>query len=112
MSRIIGEHYEGDVRVRYVQHGDDLTVERHQDAQAVVDQVAAMNSHGVRTLDGLGKPVAEVPLVAMMDYCAARGIPWERMAYSNDYDTEFRAFVAEHRKLQYEASKAHFAVSA
>ena len=111
MSRIIGEHYEGDVRVRYVQQGEELTVERSQDAQAVVERVAGMNSHGMKTLDGLGKPVAEVPLVAMMDWCAMRGIPWERMAYSNDYDKEFKQFVAEHTRLQYAPEKSHFSVT-
>lgn len=111
MSRLIGEHYEGDVRVRYVQQGDDLTVERHQDAQAVVDRVSGMNSHGMKTHEGLGKPIAEIPMVVLMDYCAKRGIPWEKMAYSNDYDTEFKAMAREYAKLQYAPDKPHFAVS-
>lgn len=111
MSRLIGEHYEGDIRVRYVQHGDDLTVERHQDAEQVIDRVAGMNAHGVKTLEGLGKPVAEIPMVVLMDYCAKRGIPWEKMAYSNDYDAEFKQLAREYEKLRYTPEKSLFAVS-
>lgn len=111
MSRLIGEHWENDVRVRYVQQGDELTVEHSQDAQAVVDRVAGMNSHGVKTLDGLGKPIAEIPVVTAMAWAAKRGIPWEKLLYSNDYDSEFKAFIAEHRKLQFEAEKSLFAVT-
>lgn len=112
MARLLGEEWEGDVRVRYYadEASGEMTVERHQDAQTIVDRVAGMNLAGVKTLDGLGKPVAEVPLVAMIEWCKARGIPWEKMAYGNDYDDEFKAFIAEHSRLQYEAKRL-FAVT-
>lgn len=112
MSRLIGEHWENDVRVRYVQRGEELTVERSQDAQATVDRVAGMNAHGVKTIDGLGKPMIEVPVVTAMAWAQKRGIPWEKLLYSNDYDAEFKAFAAEHSRLCFEAEKSHFAVTA
>jgi hypothetical protein len=107
MSRLIGEHYEaGGVRVRWYEQGDEITVERHQDAQDVVDLVSAVNAEGAPTIDGLGKPIAEVPVVAAMAWAAERGIPWEKLLYSNEYDTEFKRFCAEHSKLRYQNTKS------
>jgi len=108
MARLIGEHWEGDVRVRW--YGDDatneVTVERWQDPQAALDMVAQVNSEGPPTIDGLGKPVVDVPVVVAMKFCADRGIPWERLLYSNDYDDEFRRFAFEHSKLTYQNAKS------
>ncbi len=111
MARLIGEDWEGDVRVRHVLEGDALTVEHYQDAQAVVDRVAGMNANGMKTLDGLGKPMIEVPVVAAMEWAQKRGIPWEKLLYGNEYDAEFKAFAAEHSRLRFQADKSHFAVS-
>lgn len=112
MVRLIGEHYEGDVRVRW--WGDDatneVTVERHQDAQAAVDLVAAVNSEGAPTIDGLGKPIAEVPIVEAIAWAQKRGIPWEKLLYSNEYDGEFKRFAAEHSALRYTNTKSVHAV--
>ncbi|WP_324807219.1 hypothetical protein SH584_11485 [Sphingomonas sp. LY29] len=109
MIRKIGQHWEGDVRVTW--YGDDVTkevtVERWQDPQRAVDMVAAVNAEGGgKTIDGLGKPVVEVPIVAAMDFAARRGIPWEKLLYSNDYDEEFKRFAAEHSKLTYQNAKS------
>lgn len=106
MTRKIGEHFEGDIRVRWFADGDQITVERHQDAQAAVDLVSAVNAEGAPTIDGLGKPLVEVPLVAAMEWAQARGIPWEKLLYTNEYDAEFKRFAAEHSRLRYEARKA------
>lgn len=104
MIHLIGEHWEGDVRVRW--YGDDatntVTIERWQDASATLDKVAAVNLDGAPEVDGLGKAFAEVPIGAAMEYCERRGIPWEKFLYSNEYDREFKAFVAEYSKLRYE----------
>lgn len=112
MIRLIGEHWEGDVRVRW--YGDDVThevtIERSQDPQAALDMVAAVNSEGAPTIDGLGKPVAEVPVGAAMEYCSRRGIPWEKFLYGNQYDAEFKSFVAEYSRLAYRAKKTVHAV--
>jgi len=108
MPRLIGEHWEGDVRVRW--YGDDatseVTVERWQDPQAALDMVAAVNVEGAPTIDGLGKPVVEVPVVTAMKFCQERGIPWEKFLYGNDYDGEFKRFAAEHSKLAYVNTKS------
>lgn len=108
MIRLIGEHWEGDVRVRW--YGDDVThevtVERWQDPQFLLDKVAAVNSAGgAQTIDGLGKPMGEIPVVKAMEWAEARGIPWEKLLYSHEYDAEFRAFFREHQKLAYISSK-------
>lgn len=109
MIRMIGEHWEGDVRVRW--YGDDVTqevtVERWQDPQKALDMVAAVNSDGGgKTIDGLGKPVVEVPVVVAMAFCEQRGIPWEKFLYGNEYDTEFKLFAQGHSKLAYDNAKS------
>lgn len=111
MARLIGEHWEGDVRVRWF--GDDatnqVTVEHYQDTQAAVDLVATVNAQGAETIDGLGKPVLEIPVTAAMDFCSRRGIPWEKFLYGNEYDDEFKRFAQEHSKLAYHSRKNVFA---
>lgn len=112
MIRLIGEHWEGDVRVRW--YGDDatneVTVERWQDPQAAVDMVAAVNSEGAPTIDGLGKPIAEVPITVAMQFCEQRGIPWEKFLYGNAYDDQYRLFAQEYSKLAYRSVKTVHAV--
>lgn len=108
MIRVIGQHWEGDVRVTW--YGDDVenkvTVERWQDPQAALDLVAAVNAEGAPTIDGLGKPIAEVPVTVAMQFCEGRGIPWEKFLYGNEYDGEFKRFAAEYTKLAYSNSKS------
>jgi hypothetical protein len=107
MARLIGEHWEGDVRVRW--WGDEatneITIERWQDTQAALDMVAAVNAEGAPTIDGLGKPIAEVPIGAAMEFCHARGIPWEKFLYSPEFDDEYKRFAAEYSKLAYANAK-------
>lgn len=110
MAKLIGQHWEGDVRVRWYDNNGEIAVERSQDAQNVVAAVAATNSAGAPTIDGLGKPVAEIPMVVLIDWCAKRGIPWEKMAYSNEYDVEFKQLAAEHTKLRYDNTPSVFTV--
>jgi hypothetical protein len=107
MPRKIGEHYDANgVRETWWDNGDgNVTVQRHQDAQAAVDMVAAVNAEGAPTIDGLGKPLAEIPLVEAMAWAERRGIPWEKLLYSHGYDDEFRRFIGEYSKLAYKARK-------
>ena len=108
MIRLIGEHWEGDVRVRW--YGDDatneVTIERTQDPTQTIEMVAAVNADGAPTIDGLGKPIGEIPVTLAMEWAGNRGIPWEKLLYSNDYDAELRAFLREHNKLAYESRKS------
>ena len=112
MIRIIGRHWEGDVRVTW--YGDDVTnevtVERWQDPTKAIEMVAAVNAEGARTIDGLGKPIAEVPIGAAMEFCEKRGIPWEKFLYGNEYDEEYKRFAADYSKLAYQATKSVHAV--
>ena len=106
MAQLIGEHWEGPVRVRWYEQTDgSITIERHQDAQSAVDMVAAVNSEGAPTIDGLGKPVVEIPVVVAQEWALKRGIPWEKLLYSNEYDAEFKRFAQEYSRLRYEARK-------
>lgn len=110
MTRIIGQHREGDVLVRWHEDGEgNLSIVRHQDAQAAVDMVQAAGE--APTIDGLGKPMAEVPIVEAMDWAAKRGIPWEKLLYSNEYDAEFKRFCQDHTRLQYQTRKSLHAVA-
>ena len=106
--RLIGEHWEGDVRVRH--YFDDAAheykVERWQRPQVTLDKVAAVNSEGPTTIDGLGKPIGEIPVVKAMEWAQQRGIPWEKLLYSNEYDDELRLFLKEHQKLAYISRKS------
>jgi hypothetical protein len=108
MPRLIGEHHEANgVKVSYWDNGDgNVTVERSQDAQAALDMVAAVNAEGAPTVDGLGKPVIEVPVVEAMAWCGRRGIPWEKLLYSNEYDDDFKRFAQEYSRLCYENRKS------
>ena len=112
MTRLIGEHWEGDVRVRW--YGDEaegtVTVERWQDPTKVLEMVAAVNVEGAPTIDGLGKPIAEVPVGAAMEFCERRGIPWEKFLYGNEYDAEYKTFAREYSKLAYRSAKSVHAV--
>lgn len=113
MLRLLGEDWENDVRKRtFVDTATgEMTVEHWQDPQAAVDMVQAINTDGAKTLDGLGRPVVEIPVVAAMEFCRARGIPWERFMYGREYDGEFKRFCAEYTRLTYAARKTVHAVA-
>lgn len=104
---LVSETWENDIRVRtwYDDTDDQVTYERSQDVQNVVDMVAASNLHGNMTVDGLGKPIGEIPVATAIDWCAQRGIPWEKMLYTNEYDDQMRMFIREHKRLAYENTK-------
>lgn len=110
MADIIGQHLEGDVKVTWLTDGERIGIKREQDVQALVDNVAAANANGIVTTDGMGRPVIEMPLVLAMDWCAKRGIPWEKFLYSNEYDAEWKRFAVEHSKLTYQVRARHMAV--
>jgi hypothetical protein len=103
MPKLIGEHWEGDVRVRWWGNEADntITIERWQDNQGTLDHVAEVNAIGAATHDGLGKPVAEIPVSVAMEFCDARGIPWEKFLYTNEYDDQFKRFARQYSKLTY-----------
>lgn len=107
MPRKIGEHYDANgIKETWWDDDGNITVQRSQDAQSAVDMVAAVNAEGAKTIDGLGRPMGEVPVVEAMAWAEKRGIPWEKLLYSNEYDDEFRAFIKEHSKLAYRPAKS------
>lgn len=108
MARKIGEHTDSNgIRETWWDNGDgNVTVQRSQDVQSVVDMVDAVNADGAPTIDGLGKPKYEIPVVAAMEWAQKRGIPWEKLLYSNEYDDQFKLFAAEHSRLAYANTKS------
>lgn len=109
MPRKIGEDIDSlGIRETWWDQGDgNVTVQRSQDAQSAVDLVAAVNAEGAETIDGLGRPVLEIPVVEAMAWAERRGIPWEKLLYSNEYDAEFKRFGQEYSRLQYQARKVY-----
>ncbi len=106
MARILGVDYEGDVRVSYVDDGDAIGVHYEQDVQSVVDKIAAENADGgVAAHEGVGRPKYEVPVTIAMEYCAKRGIPWQKFCYTNEYDSEWPKLAAEYSKFRFEHRK-------
>ena len=108
MAKLIGSEVVNGIRENWYAESDGtIHVERSQDVQSVVDHVAAINSEGAQTIDGLGKPVAEIPLVEAQAWAERRGIPWEKLLYSNEYDDEFKVFIKEHQRLAYTSQKKY-----
>lgn len=107
MARLLYETWEGDVRVRtyYDDTTHEVSIERHQDVQNVIDMVSEVNADGAPTIDGLGKPVLEIPVNVAIEWAGKRGIPWEKLLYGNEYDNEFKLFAREYSRLRYENSK-------
>lgn len=108
MSHLIGEHWEGDVRVRW--YGDRatnmVTIERWQDNDHAIRKVADISAEGAPSVDGLGRAVIELPVTIAQEYCAKRGIPWEKFMYGNEYDAEYKNLAADYSKLAYSNHRA------
>lgn len=93
-------------RTYYDDVSHEVTVERSQDVQSAVDHVQSVNAAGgVTAHDGLGLPVAEVPVTVAMEWAQKRGIPWEKLLYTNEYDDQFKLFLREHEKLRYKNAR-------
>lgn len=88
----------------------EITVERSQDMQDALDHVAMVNAEGAPTIDGLGKPLFEVPVVLAMEWAEKRGIPWEKLLYSDEYNAEFKRFGMAYSRLRYDNTKSVHAV--
>lgn len=99
MSRLIGEHYEGDVRVSYVDDGDGIAVRYSQDIDNTLDKIAAVNAEGVQDNEGIGRLKYEFPITLLMEHATERGISWEKLAYSTDHDEEWPRMAAKWSKL-------------
>jgi hypothetical protein len=112
MSRLIGQDYDSlGILEQWYDNGDGtVSIQRHDDAQGAVDLVNTANLDGVETVEGLGRPTIEVPIVLAMQWAERRGIPWEKLLYSNEYDAEFKKFGQEYSRLQYHAKRTVHAV--
>jgi hypothetical protein len=108
MRRMIGQHWEEDVLVTWwgdpVTH--EVTIERWQDNELALRKVHDINSEGAPSVDGLGRAVIELPVTVAQEYCAKRGIPWEKFMYGNQYDAEYKRLAAEYSRLTYSNHRA------
>lgn len=113
MARTLTSDTSGDVTetFSYDEGSDTVIVRRSQDAQPVLDHVAAVNVDGVREIPGLGRLVAEVPITVAMHYCEVRGIPWEKFCYTQEMAEEWRLFLEQHPALCFRTDRTQFAVS-
>lgn len=98
------------VSEKFEMEGDTVGVRRSQDVEPIMDHVAAANLHGVREVEGLGRPTFEVPITVAMEFCEKRGIPWEKFLYTKEYDKEWVRFGLEYSRLAYAAPRKQFAV--
>jgi hypothetical protein len=103
MAELIGQHWDGDVLERW--WGDRstnvVTIERVQDTQHYLNRVADVSADGAPSVDGLGRAMIELPETVALEYCAKRGIPYDKFIYSNTYDDEFKQLTREYSKLAY-----------
>jgi len=88
-----------------VDHDGTVAVRRSEDVEPTIDAIARANVDGVSEIEGLGRLVAEIPITVGIAFCEERGIPWEKFMYTNQYDAEFKRFIAEHQKFQYRQAK-------
>lgn len=103
MARLLGVDYEGDVRVSYVDDGDKIGVRYNQDIDHTLDKIAAINAEGgAQTNDGIGRLKYEFPITLIMEHATERGIPWEKLAYSSEYDSEWPVMATKWSKLTVE----------
>lgn len=105
---LLGGYDEGGVRITWhADHDNKVVVQRSQDVEPVLDMVAAVNAEGVRSTDGIGRPVVEMPIALAIAWCDERGIPWEKFLYTRDYDAEWLRFATEHKRLAYAAPRTY-----
>lgn len=112
VSRILTSDTSGGITetFAYDDGSDTVIVQRTQETDPIVDHVAAVNLEGVTPIDGLGYMQAEVPLAVAIKFCEDRGIPWEKFAYTNQYDAEWLSFLRNHPKLCYSPQRRQFAL--
>ncbi len=109
MARLIGEHYEGDVRVSFVDNGDSIGIRYSQDIDHTLDKIAAINADGgAQTNDGVGRLKYEFPISLLMEHALERGIAWEKLAYSNDHDDEWPRMAQKWSKLSVDQKRTYF----
>ncbi len=77
-----------------------VTIRRSEEVDPVLEAVKREhNETGGHLIEGIGRHVGSIPITVIQDYCQNRGIPWEAMAYGNDYNNELKALIRDHTKL-------------
>lgn len=104
MAKLIGQETVNGITERWFAEDDGtIHVQRAQDVEATINRIAAISAAGeAPNVEGLGRCIGEVDLGVAMDFCARRGIPWEKFLYTNEYDDQWPAIFEEHKRLRYE----------
>jgi hypothetical protein len=110
MAKIVHSDTSADVTETFALDEDKAIVRRSQDVEPTIDAIARANLDGVREVPGLGRLIAEVPITVGIEFCEQRGIPWEKFMYGNQYDAEFKRFIADRQRFQYRQARRLHAV--
>ena len=102
---IVHTDISGGIKETFAVDGDKVVVRRQQEVDPTIDAIARANLDGVTEIPGLGRLIAEVPLTVGIEFCESRGIPWEKFMYGNEYDAEFKRFIADRQKFAYRQAK-------
>ena len=104
-EQIVHTDKSADITETFAVDGDQVIVRRTQDTTPIMDAVARANVDGVTEIPGLGRLIAEVPITVGIEFCEARGIPWEAFMYGKQYDSEFKRFLADRQRFAYRQAK-------
>ena len=104
-EKIVRRDTSADITETFAVDDDRVIVRRHQDSTPIIEAVAKANLDGVTEIPGLGHLIAEVPIAVGIEFCEGRGIPWEKFMYGNEYDAEFKRFIADRQVFAYRQAK-------
>ena len=101
MDALYREHVDGVQESWHYDHvHHTVTIRRTQEVDPIIDAVAREhNETGGHLIDGIGRHIGTLPLTVVQDYAQKRGIPWEALAYGNEYNDELKALCRSHTKL-------------
>lgn len=106
MAKIVHVEQSADITETVaVDHDGTAIVRRSQPVDPTLDAIARANIDGVTEIPGLGRLVAEIPITVAMEFCDERGIAWDKFLYGQDYDAEFKRFLAERQRFAYRQAR-------
>ena len=85
---------------------DHVVGVRHtQDVEPFLDHIAAVNQEGVREVEGLGLMSYDVPVGVAIQWASERGVAWEVLAFSKEYEDEWLRLCKSNPKFAYRPAK-------
>jgi YD repeat-containing protein len=80
-------------------------VRRTQDVEPFLDHIARVNQEGVEEVEGLGLMSYDVPITVAIQWAQERGVPWEVLAFSKQYEDEWLRLCKSNPKFAYRPAK-------